>query len=51
MHLPQATHFSKSILGKFVIDSPMVIAPFEQAASQGLQGISSMHSIMAIGPL
>ena len=50
MHTPQAIHLSKSMTGKFVIDSPIVIAPLWQEASQGFHGISSIHSIMAMGP-
>src|SRR5665648_182041 len=48
--IPQPAHFLKSILGKFVMGFPTQIAPFRQEVSHGLHGISSMHSITAMGP-
>ncbi len=48
--VPHPEHRSKSMVGRFVIGFPTFMAPLGQDVSQGLHGISSMHSMTAIEP-
>ena len=41
---PHPSHLSPSILGRFVIGVPTIIAPLGHTVSHGLHGISSTHS-------